>query len=83
MIQEFERYEINGFFSFQISSIAFTTDPSVQTNRPFMSLNKPPPHHMTFKTSFKLLTIFAKIPILYASLSSELASDACISIIKQ
>ena len=29
---------------------------------------------MSFKKSFKPLTIFAKIPILYAWLSSELAS---------
>ena len=34
---------------------------------------------MSFDKSFKPLTIFAKIPILYAWLGSELASDACIS----
>ena len=37
------------------------------------------PHHVSFKTSIKLLTIFAKMPILYALLGSELTSDASIS----
>ena len=34
---------------------------------------------MNFKKNFKLYTIFAKIPILYAWLGSELAFDAWIS----
>ena len=67
-----------GFFSFQISWITRVTDPSVQTNSTLMRSYKTP-HHVSFKTSIKLLTIFAKMPILYALLGSELTSDASIS----
>ena len=71
MIQVIERYETNGFFSFQISWIPCITDPSVQTNRHLMSIK------WTLRINFK--AIFAKIPILYAWLHSELAFEACFS----
>ena len=67
-----------GFFSFQISWITRIIDPSVQTNSTLMRSYKTP-HHVNFKTSIKLLTIFAKMPIWYALLGSELTSDASIS----
>ena len=82
MTQVIERYKRNekkwGFFSFQISWITRITDPSVQTNSTLMRSYKTP-HHVNFKTSIKLLTIFAKMPIWYALLGSELTSDASIS----
>ena len=37
-IQVIERYETNSFFSVEISWITRITDPSVQTNRPLMSI---------------------------------------------
>ena len=38
MIQVIERYKTNSFFSVEISWITRITDPSVQTNRPLMSI---------------------------------------------
>ena len=36
-------------------------------------------HHMSLKINFKPLTIFSKIPILYASTGCEMPFDACTS----
>ena len=76
-----KRYKANGFFlSFQISWITRFIDLSVKTNRTLICSYKSP-HHMTFKISFKSLTVFAKVPILYAWLDSEFISDACIFLV--
>ena len=59
MIQVIERYETNSFFSVEISWITRITDPGAQINRLLMSIYES-------WINFKPLTIFSKIPILYA-----------------
>ena len=76
MIQVIERYETNSFFSVEISWITRITDPGAQINRLLMSIYES-------WINFKPLTIFSKIPILYAWPGCEMSFDACTSNIQK